>query len=320
MDEVVLEGKTYIGSKKAAIECGYTQDYVGQLARGGLIDAKRVSGQWYIFLDSLKAYKTKAETFKPEPPKYQPDPSVEATLDVDGKKYVSAARAAKLTEYNQDYIGQLARAGKIPSKQVGSRWYIEQDALLIHKKEKDAMLRAVQAESVGLKRSDPQAVKMRSPENFKNILPLELLVYKKENRPLFPEIIEEEQLKATPVALSELPAIASPMSRIPIRMAERKVVPLQDYTYMDAVEVDKKNRNEKTLIPGKSIFNRLFLPATLCLVIVLTAGLSVYKKDSIYAVITGTTPMQTASVGRATDGMGAMLEKILTKELIYKRF
>src|SRR6185436_1354852 len=84
MDEVVLEGKSYIPSRLAALACEYAQDYVGQLCRKGFIDAKRISGQWYVHLSSLQAYKSKAETFKPEPPKYQPDPNVEATLDVDG--------------------------------------------------------------------------------------------------------------------------------------------------------------------------------------------------------------------------------------------
>ena len=61
MEEVVVDGKTYIASRKAALECGYAQDYVGQLARKGFIDAKRVSGQWYIHLESLKEYKRKAD-------------------------------------------------------------------------------------------------------------------------------------------------------------------------------------------------------------------------------------------------------------------
>ena len=43
-EEVVLEGREYISSKRASEITQYSQDYIGQLARGGVIDAKRVGG------------------------------------------------------------------------------------------------------------------------------------------------------------------------------------------------------------------------------------------------------------------------------------
>jgi len=46
-------------------------------------------------------------------------------LVLEGKKYVSAKRAAKLTGYTKDYVGQLCRAGKLPAQMVGRNWYIE---------------------------------------------------------------------------------------------------------------------------------------------------------------------------------------------------
>jgi hypothetical protein len=49
-DEMVIEGKTYISSKRAAQVSGYAQDYIGQLARGGAIDAQRVGGLWFVNL------------------------------------------------------------------------------------------------------------------------------------------------------------------------------------------------------------------------------------------------------------------------------
>jgi hypothetical protein len=318
MDEVVLDEKTYIGSKKAAQECGYTQDYVGQLARSGQIDAKRVSGQWYVFLESLRQYKTKAETFKPEPPKYQPDPSVEATLNIDGKEYVSAARAAKLTEYNQDYVGQLARAGKIPSKQIGNRWYIERVALLEHKKEKDAMLRAVQAESVGLKRPEPKI--LSTPVSaFSAPKPLQpLLSYSTEMRqPLFPEINEQMELKAKRVEVKDepLPIVSAPSSRIPIRV----IKPLE----MELKEEPKELKllAERTVsLPGKPIFRGLFMPALFSVVLLIAIALGTYKRDLVYSYITGSmNSVQTASVDESVQGIHGIIERILTKELVYTR-
>jgi hypothetical protein len=232
MDEVVLDGKTYIASKKAASECGYTQDYVGQLCRGGHIDARRVSGHWYINLESLRGYKAKADLFKPEPPKYAPDPHAESSLTIEGKEYVSAGRAAKLANYAQDYVGQLARAGKIPSKQIGNRWYVEKEALLSHKSEKDALLAAVQAQSVGLKKAEPEqnlaqnnvsllpAITIQAPVGYPKAQE-PLLTYSVDTRALLPlegkhepEIIEtapEQPVSAPHAEMTEsLPTTESP--------------------------------------------------------------------------------------------------------------
>lgn len=150
-EELEFEGKQYISSKRASELSGYAQDYIGQLSRKNLIDARRVGGLWYVLWDSLKAYQSKAEAYKPEPPVNtdgQADP--EAFISFAGRNYLSAARAAKSTGYHQDYIGQLARSGKILSRRIGNRWYVDHDALLAHKAEKDALLGSVQAQSVGI--------------------------------------------------------------------------------------------------------------------------------------------------------------------------
>lgn len=322
MDEVVLDGKTYVASKKAATECSYTQDYVGQLARKGLIDARRISGQWYIFLSSLQAYKANAETFKPEPPKYQPDPTVEATIQVEGKEYVSAARAAKLTDYNQDYVGQLARAGKIPSRQVGTRWYVERESLLTHKKEKDALLRAVQAESVGLQRPQLQVRPITErPALKKPDQPL--LAYSKDEMPLFPEIHseidKETALKAVtrePEAVPSVPQVRG-TSKIPIRILRQIDIRIPgDAPKEMAAPIQ---REEKVPTPGNTIFSKLFTPIAFAAVILIAVGLGVYKRDVIYSSVTGATLPQVASVGGISTGIADFLEPIVTKELLYIR-
>jgi hypothetical protein len=193
--EIDLGGTIYISSKHAAEKTGYTQDYIGQLARGGQIEAKRVSGMWYILEESLRAYKEKADLFVPTPPEgFTRSPEAEVAVSFDGKDYISANRAAKITGYNQDYIGQLARSNQILSRQVGKRWYVDRESLLKHKEEKDALLAAVQVESVGLAK----------PEDLQPIeaapLPVEEVVeevthfsYVKEEEPaLIPEFEAEE--------------------------------------------------------------------------------------------------------------------------------
>lgn len=53
-------------------------------------------------------------------------------LNLKGKKYISSKRAHEITGYTKDYVGQLARGGKIPAERVGRAWYIDEDALRAH--------------------------------------------------------------------------------------------------------------------------------------------------------------------------------------------
>lgn len=149
-DEIVLEGVTYLPSRDAASQSGYAQDYVGQLARKGLVDARRIGGLWYVSIDSLKRHKENTEQQRVEPPRGVVAQDPDTLVLLDGKEFASSSRISKLTGYSQDYVGQLARSGKILSKQVGNRWYVEREGILSHKKEKDALLAAVQAGSVGI--------------------------------------------------------------------------------------------------------------------------------------------------------------------------
>jgi hypothetical protein len=150
--EINLGGTIYISTKRAAEITRYTQDYIGQLARSGHIIAQRVSGLWYVVEESLRNYKSKADEFKPIPPPPPQAHELTASVSFDGRDYVSAQRAAQITGYHQDYVGQLARSGKVLSRQIGNRWYVDRHGLVEHKKHADALLAAVQAESVGLER------------------------------------------------------------------------------------------------------------------------------------------------------------------------
>lgn len=51
-------------------------------------------------------------------------------LVIGGRQYVSSKRAAEITGYAKDYIGQLCRAKRIDGKLVGRNWYVEPRSLL----------------------------------------------------------------------------------------------------------------------------------------------------------------------------------------------
>lgn len=314
-ESVTVEGKEYISSKRASQLSGYAQDYIGQLARSSQIDAQRIGGLWYVSMESLEAYKTKAEAYKPEPPVRKPaaaDP--EALITFDGKDYVSAARASKLTGYHQDYVGQLARSGTVLSRQVGNRWYVEREGVLAHKKEKDSLLAAVQSESVGLLRNtpikEPVEVSVAPETKFEP-----LMTYTNDKEDLMPVL---EQAAVLPPEEKEHPeSVETEETAIPIR-----VVPMNEILrHTDRVNPVKslQRSHEKT----KSY--ALLATSALTVVIVLSFGFSTLKTNSIYSSGRGSglkgigTIALTANATEAFSWLGNIIEKLVVPELIYRR-
>lgn len=166
MSDVNVAGENLVSTTRASELTGYSKDYIGQLCRGEKISCRRISGQWYVDLETLTTYK-KGEAQKgvtkekPYKDKKLADSVTsmkvgnvrDDTFTYDGVEYVSTGRAAELTGYAQDYVGQLARNTEVAARKVGRRWFVSKAALLQHKKHNDAQLAAVQAESVGLTNS-----------------------------------------------------------------------------------------------------------------------------------------------------------------------
>lgn len=320
-DELLLDGKQYVSSKRASDLSGYAQDYIGQLSRKGLIDAQRVGGLWYVFMDSLTGYKKNADEYKPQAPQYTaPAKDPESFVTFDGKDYVSASRAAKITGYNQDYIGQLARKGSILSRQVGNRWYVDREGLQNHKREKDSLLAAVQAESVGLARTTSTApatpiVIHRPPapqivQKPREVAPIYThLSYIQEDTDLIPQIREKDtyainqevspretghsqrhELNAIPIRVDRTPKIMTP--------------PLPPVHYQPV----RKS--------GKTIFTATKVLTALTVVIMLSVGIVQLKDSSTYAI---TDTSYAAAAYAAVDRIGDILENIVVTELVYRR-
>jgi hypothetical protein len=53
-------------------------------------------------------------------------------VTLGGKTFISVKRAAEITGYTRDYLGQLARGGKIESQRVGRSWYVNIESLSKH--------------------------------------------------------------------------------------------------------------------------------------------------------------------------------------------
>lgn len=316
-DELTIDSEQFVSSKRASEISGYEQDYIGQLSRGGQLKARRVGGLWYVSVDSLTKYKEKAEEYKPEPPVQKDvrnDP--DSLLSFDGKGYISASRASKLTGYSPDYIGQMARAGTILSRQVGNRWYVERMGIINHKESKDALLGAVQAESVGINRGEKESLSYAGAGPF--------LDYTSDNGALMPLLNKESDADAS----DEDDRINS----IPIHIHAGKP---------DVLDRRPRRSGNAILLPAiqplrvpeKTMYS-LALPAiVLTIVVVLSLGFVSLKSSSVYTSNdyrdqSGSRVLTASAASarlRATRGqawvvkIADVLEVLLTPELVYIR-
>ncbi len=54
-------------------------------------------------------------------------------LTFGGKKYISSKKAAKITGYAKDYVGQLCREGRVKARLVGRSWYVLEESIREHR-------------------------------------------------------------------------------------------------------------------------------------------------------------------------------------------
>lgn len=126
-------------------------------------------------------------------------------LTFDGKTYISSKQAAKLTGYTKDYIGQLCRSEKLPSRMVGRNRYVEKEALPEHKRSNGKRSREDEGYEVSITKEAPK-VATPTPKNhtaIQNDTPVEpsiprkkyhthvidnalSLRYESDHRPLYP--------------------------------------------------------------------------------------------------------------------------------------
>ncbi|QSH39023.1 hypothetical protein JXR01_01780 [Candidatus Kaiserbacteria bacterium] len=159
MEDVTIGDDTLISTTRASELSGYSKDYIGQLCREDKIECRRVSGHWYVDENGLKRYQengVEADTKnKNEQGKSALGMKVgnvrDDTFKYDGTEYIATSRAAAVTGYAQDYIGQLARSGELEARKVGRRWFVGKDSLIAHKKHNDGLLAEVQAQSSGVR-------------------------------------------------------------------------------------------------------------------------------------------------------------------------
>tara|TARA_B100000745_G_scaffold155423_1_gene101797 strand:- start:1997 stop:2980 length:984 start_codon:yes stop_codon:yes gene_type:complete len=127
---IVMGNKKYLATNEAAEITEYTIDYIGQLCREKKVACKRVSGHWFVREESLTAYSNNEENAAVV---VSNEIGEDSGMLLDGVEYIATAKAAELTGYTQDYIGQLSRSGEIQAQKVGRRWFVGREDILQHK-------------------------------------------------------------------------------------------------------------------------------------------------------------------------------------------
>lgn len=308
-DVIHFEGVEYISSKRASDLSGYNQDYIGQLARSGKIKARRVGGLWYIQYESLELFESSEEKNN-LPVNVQNDEINETKKQIssivffDGKEYISAAEASKSTGYHQDYIGQLSRGGKIPARLVGKRWFVSRRDILAHKREKDALLAAVQTDAVGLYKHDSAPQKPS----------LTIGTYSTQKVDLFPETGKKEGDLVTQMESSNV--TTATRSAIPITIR-----PLVEKN--DAVKSPYRLHEVRSTSPKKQVkYSKIAVTfATIVLIVGIAGLVSLRAAGSLTYLETREVPVLklTASSGSVFDVLIEKIEFFLSKEGGYVR-
>jgi excisionase family DNA binding protein len=62
------------------------------------------------------------------------------SVTIEGKEFLTTPDAARLVGYTKDYVGQLAREGRLVARQIGRIWYVSSESIQEHKKESNYVL------------------------------------------------------------------------------------------------------------------------------------------------------------------------------------
>ena len=136
---VIFQGKKYISSKRASKVSDYSSDYIGQLCRAGKLDGKMFGHTWFVTEDSLVAHQTisaSAESYKNRALNFKRAALVKGSAEDDSSAdavgRVSARRAAEISGYSADYVGQLCRSGRLDAKMIGHTWFVTEASVFSH--------------------------------------------------------------------------------------------------------------------------------------------------------------------------------------------
>jgi hypothetical protein len=122
------------------------------------------------------------------------------SFEIDGKIYISSRRAAEISKYSNDYVGQLCRGGKVSARMMGRTWFVDQESILNHKKTSEEAFQA------RCRAASREQQKVFATSGGAAVLPAYSqptwgITYGSDERPLMPVI---QKVVATPSPVSSL--------------------------------------------------------------------------------------------------------------------
>lgn len=176
MDEILIEEKRYISSKRAAKITGYAKDYIGQLCREGRVPARLVGRNWYVLETAIQDHRfgnQEIGTSVQESPKYEASP-VEILPPIDRRQ-----------EQKEEIITPVKEGEEVDISDSWREWF---DRI-----SNTAPMSEIGAptESVGEKIKEPEPE--IDPETEPVEVPIHTVLYRQPPQELLPHSIEEDQ-------------------------------------------------------------------------------------------------------------------------------
>lgn len=134
-------------------------------------------------------------------------------LEIKGQKYISSKRAAEITGYASDYVGQLARAKKVQATRVGRSWYVSEYDILKHagKLEEDTLPEEAPVRSLTAYSETSNTRSLHSLRSLqgeqKKFKTWSAISYHAEDKELYPVSEKNEPVHVVTIKKAEVPVI-----------------------------------------------------------------------------------------------------------------
>jgi hypothetical protein len=176
-------------------------------------------------------------------------------LTIGDKLYISSKRAAEITGYAKDYVGQLCREGRVEATLVGRSWYVLEDSIRAH-------------------RFGAEAVSATPDTAKKELEAWTSPTYTSDRTPLVPSVMPKAPIVPTPAAdisdmqsawrewferrqepLLETPAVIDAREEVqqvpvePIAAPQSAPEPVYEPVTLDAVEERLSHQEEEERVP-----------------------------------------------------------------------
>lgn len=180
-------------------------------------------------------------------------------LEIKGQKYISSKRAAKLTGYAKDYVGQLARGGKVSATRVGRAWYVSEEEILAHA---GVVTEEEPAPEENIAPQSSQSTSLYSLNHIKSASrPSKLttwssVTYLPDDKPLIPEKIKTVEYQRTvheiPTKNIDKSAVSTTSDSHPVHLNKVQQVnraPSEKASVLSDFVVPRPQRKQQTLKP-----------------------------------------------------------------------